>query len=112
MSSGGGGAAAWISLAIAGGLEIVWAISMKYSAGFTRLWASVLTVAAALASFYFLSRALDSLPVGTAYAGWTGIGAVGTALLGMILFGEPRTALRLLCIALIVAGMVGLKLAK
>ena len=85
---------------------------MKYSAGFTRFWASVLTVAAALASFYFLSRALDSLPVGTAYAVWTGIGAVGTALLGMILFGEPRTALRLLCMALIVAGMVGLKLAK
>lgn len=112
MSPGGSGAAAWISLAIAGGLEIVWAISMKYSAGFTRLWASVLTVAAALASFFFLSRALDSLPVGTAYAVWTGIGAVGTALLGMILFGEPRTALRLLCMALIVAGMVGLKLAK
>ena len=112
MSQAGSGSAAWISLAIAGGLEIVWAISMKYSAGFTRLWASVLTVAAALASFYFLSRALDSLPVGTAYAVWTGIGAVGTALLGMILFGEPRTALRLLCMALIVAGMVGLKLAK
>ena len=107
-----GGSAAWISLAIAGALEIVWAISMKYSAGFSRLWASVLTVGAALASFYFLSRALDSLPVGTAYAVWTGIGAVGTALLGMILFGEPRSALRLLCMALIVAGMVGLRFAK
>ncbi len=112
MSPAGGSAAAWISLAIAGGLEIVWAISMKYSAGFSRLRASVLTVAAALASFYFLSRALNSLPVGTAYAVWTGIGAVGTALLGMILFGEPRSALRLLCMALIVAGMVGLKIAK
>jgi len=106
------GSAAWVSLAIAGALEIVWAISMKYSAGFSRLWASVLTVGAALASFYFLSRALDSLPVGTAYAVWTGIGAVGTALLGMILFGEPRSALRLLCMALIVAGMVGLRFAK
>jgi quaternary ammonium compound-resistance protein SugE len=72
----------------------------------------MLTVGAALASFYFLSRALDSLPVGTAYAIWTGIGAVGTALLGMILFGEPRSALRLLCMALIVAGMVGLRFAK
>ena len=112
MSAPVGGPSAWLSLAIAGGLEIVWAISMKYSAGFSRLWASVLTVAAALASFYFLSRALDSLPVGTAYAVWTGIGAVGTALLGMVLFGEPRSALRLSCIALIVAGMVGLKLAK
>jgi len=112
LSPAGGAAAAWISLAIAGALEIVWAISMKYSAGFSRLWASMLTVGAALASFYFLSRALDSLPVGTAYAIWTGIGAVGTALLGMILFGEPRSALRLLCMALIVAGMVGLRFAK
>jgi quaternary ammonium compound-resistance protein SugE len=112
LSPAGEAAAAWISLAIAGVLEIVWAISMKYSAGFSRLWASMLTVGAALASFYFLSRALHSLPVGTAYAIWTGIGAVGTALLGMILFGEPRSALRLLCMALIVAGMVGLRFAK
>jgi len=112
LTPAGGATAAWISLAIAGALEIVWAISMKYSAGFSRLWASMLTVGAALASFYFLSRALDSLPVGTAYAIWTGIGAVGTALLGMILFGEPRSALRLLCMALIVAGMVGLRFAK
>jgi quaternary ammonium compound-resistance protein SugE len=101
---------AWIYLSIAGILEIVWAISMKYSAGFSKVLPSVVTVAAALASFYFLSQALDSLPVGTAYAVWTGIGAVGTALLGMALFGESHSILRLACIGLIVAGMVGLKL--
>jgi quaternary ammonium compound-resistance protein SugE len=102
---------AWVYLSIAGVLEIVWAIAMKYSAGFSRVWPSVMTVAAALASFYFLSEALNSLPVGTAYAVWTGIGAVGTALLGMALFGESHSVLRLSCIGLIVAGMVGLKLA-
>ena len=102
---------AWIYLSIAGVLEIIWAIAMKGSGGFSRLWPSVITVGAALASFYFLSQALDSLPVGTAYAVWTGIGAVGTALLGMALFGESHSAARLLCIAMIVAGMVGLKLA-
>ena len=102
---------AWTYLSIAGVLEIVWAIAMKYSAGFSRVWPSILTVTAALASFYFLSQALDSLPVGTAYAVWTGIGAVGTALLGMALFGESHSILRLSFIGLIVLGMVGLKLA-
>ena len=110
--SPGGESNAWGLLLIAGVLEVVWAIAMKRSAGFTRAGAGAVTVVAALASFYFLSRALKSLPVGTAYAVWTGIGAVGTALLGMALFDEPRTGLRLVCIALIVAGMIGLKLAK
>ena len=99
----------WIQLMIAGILEIVWAIGMKYSAGFSRLWPSLITVAAALASFYYLSLALHTLPVGTAYAVWTGIGAVGTALLGILLFGESVSALRLLCILLIVGGILGLK---
>jgi quaternary ammonium compound-resistance protein SugE len=82
---------------------------MKYAEGFTRLWASVLTITAMLISFYLLSVALKTLPVGTGYAVWTGIGAVGTAILGMILFDEPRDTARLLCILLIVAGIVGLK---
>ena len=103
---------AWVFLILAGGLEIVWAIAMKSSAGFSRFWPSTITMAAALASFYFLSHSLVVLPVGTAYAVWTGIGAVGTALLGMMLFGESHSPLRLLCILLIVAGMLGLKLAK
>jgi quaternary ammonium compound-resistance protein SugE len=100
---------AWIQLLVAGVLEIVWAIGMKYSAGFSRLWPSVITVAAALASFYYLSLALHTLPVGTAYAVWTGIGAVGTALLGILLFGESVSAMRLACIFLIVCGILGLK---
>ena len=100
---------AWIHLLVAGILEIVWAIGMKYSAGFSRLWPSVITVVAALASFYYLSLALHTLPLGTAYAVWTGIGAVGTALLGILLFGESVSALRLACILLIVGGILGLK---
>jgi len=100
---------AWLQLTIAGLLEIVWAIGMKYSAGFSRLWPSVITVVAALASFYYLSLALHTLPVGTAYAVWTGIGAVGTALLGILLFGESVSALRIACILLIVIGILGLK---
>jgi len=103
---------AWVYLIVAGGLEVVWAIAMKSSAGFSRLWPSALTVGGALASFCFLGLALGSLPVGTAYAVWTGIGAVGTALLGMALYGESHSGVRLLCIALIIAGMVGLKLAR
>lgn len=101
---------AWVYLFFAGVLEIVWAVGLKYTEGFTRLWPSVGTIAAMCASFALLGLALKSLPIGTAYAVWTGIGAVGTATLGMILFGEPRDALRLLCIALIVAGILGLKL--
>jgi quaternary ammonium compound-resistance protein SugE len=99
----------WIYLFIAGLLEIGWAIGLKYTEGWTRLVPSVLTGAAMIASFYFLSVAVKSLPIGTAYAVWTGIGTVGAAVLGMILFDEPRDALRILCILLIVAGIAGLK---
>ncbi len=101
---------AWIYLFIAGLLEIVWAIGLKYTEGFTKLWPSVGTAAAMILSFTFLSQALKTLPVGTGYAIWTGIGAVGTALLGIMLFGESREAGRIVCILLIVAGIVGLKL--
>lgn len=100
---------AWTLLVLAGLLEVVWAVSMKLSEGFTRLWPSVITVAFMIASFLCLALALRELPVGTAYAVWTGIGAVGTAVLGMVLFGESRDAIRLGCILLIVAGIVGLK---
>jgi quaternary ammonium compound-resistance protein SugE len=101
---------AWGALLIAGLFEVGWAIGLKYTDGWTRLWPSVATVAAMVASFYFLSLALKVLPIGTAYAVWTGVGAVGTALLGMILLGEPATAARLACILLIVGGILGLKL--
>lgn len=101
---------AWINLAIAGLLEIAWAIGLKYTDGFSRLWPSIVTVAAMVASFYFLAQALKTLPVGTGYAVWTGIGAVGTASLGIILFGESSSFPRLFCILLIIAGIVGLKL--
>ncbi len=101
---------AWIVLFFAGLCEIGWAVGLKYTAGFSRLWPSVATVAAMLASVVLLGWSLKVLPLGTAYAVWTGIGAVGTAVLGMLLFGEPREAARLACIALIVAGIVGLKL--
>jgi quaternary ammonium compound-resistance protein SugE len=102
---------AWTYLLIAGVLEIFWAISLKYTDGFSKLWPSVSTIAGMIASFYFLAQALKTIPVGTGYAIWTGIGAAGTAILGIILFAEPASALRLLCIALIVAGIIGLKLA-
>jgi quaternary ammonium compound-resistance protein SugE len=102
---------AWIYLLIAGLFEIGWAIGLKYTDGWTRLWPSVLTILAMIVSILFLNMAMKSLPVGTAYAAWTGIGAVGTVILGIYLFGEPATAARLACIALIVAGIVGLKLA-
>jgi quaternary ammonium compound-resistance protein SugE len=101
---------AWVWLVLAGLLEIVWAIGLKYTDGFTRLWPSVITVAAMIASVYFLAVAVRTIPIGTGYAVWTGIGAVGVAILGMILFGEPRTLLRIGSILLIVAGIVGLKL--
>ena len=96
---------------MAGLLEIGWAIGLKYTHGFTRLWPSVGTVLAMVASLGLLGIALRTLPVGTAYAIWTGVGTVGTAILGIVLFREPATAMRLACIALIVAGIVGLKLA-
>ncbi|MCK1425330.1 quaternary ammonium compound efflux SMR transporter SugE [Bradyrhizobium sp. 180] len=100
---------AWSILLIAGLLEITWAIGLKYTEGFTRPVPSVVTLAAMAGSVILLGLALKSLPVGTAYAVWTGIGAVGTATLGIILFGEPATAFRLASIALIVAGIAGLK---
>lgn len=100
----------WLHLIIAGLLEVAWAIGLKQSDGWTRLWPSVITGLLMIASFFFLSLALRTLPIGTAYAIWTGIGAVGTALVGIYVFGEPRTAARLVCIVLIVAGIVGLKI--
>ena len=99
----------WLTLTLAGLLEIGWAVGLKYADGFTRPVPSVLTLAAMVASMWLLAQSARTLPIGTAYAVWTGIGAVGTAVLGMVLFGEPRTALRLTCIVLIVAGIVGLK---
>jgi len=101
---------AWLILLAAGLLEIVWSVSMKASQGFTRLPLTILTIAAAWASFILLGISLKSLPVGTAYAVWTGIGAIGAATLGVILFHEPLTAARIGCIALIVAGITGLRL--
>ena len=103
---------AWLSVFIAGVFETVWAVGLKYSDGFSRLWPSVLTIGAMLISFWLLSYALKTLPVGTTYAVWTGIGAAGTALLGMLLFGESRDAARLVCIGLIIAGIVGLRLVE
>jgi quaternary ammonium compound-resistance protein SugE len=103
-------ALAWFYLVVAGILEIVWAIGLKYTEGFTRLVPSLITIAAMIVSVWFLALALRAIPVGTGYAVWTGIGAVGTAILGIALFGEPATAARLACIGLIVAGIVGLKL--
>lgn len=101
--------AAWLALGIAGLLEVVWATSMKYSNGFTRLWPSVVTVVTMLASFLLLAQAMRVLPLGTAYAVWTGIGAVGAAIVGIVVLGEPRTALRIAFIAMIVGGIAGLK---
>jgi len=101
---------AWFVLFVAGVLEVTWAIGLKYTEGFTRPVPSVLTLAAMAGSVLLLGLALKTLPIGTAYAVWTGIGAVGTAALGIILFGEPATAFRLASIGLIVAGIAGLKL--
>ncbi len=101
---------AWIYLFVAGVFETAWAIGLKYSAGFTKLGPSIFTFITMLISLYLLSLALRTLPVGTGYAVWTGIGAVGTAILGMLLFDESRAIPRILCIVLIVAGIVGLKL--
>ena len=101
---------AWWILVLAGLFEIGWAIGLKYTDGFTRLWSSLGTAAAMAVSVVMLAIAMRSLPVGTAYAVWTGIGAVGTAILGMVLFAEPATAARIGCIGLIVAGIAGLKL--
>jgi len=100
---------AWWVLFLAGLLEIGWAIGLKYTYGFTKLWPSLWTLAAMGLSFAFLSYALKTLPVGTAYAVWTGIGVVGTAILGILLFGEALSILRLVCILLIVTGIAGLR---
>lgn len=102
---------AWLILVVAGLCEIGWAIGLKYTEGFTRLWPSIATAASMLVSLGLLGLAMKTLPVGTAYAVWVGIGAAGTLVLGMLLFGEPATPLRLASAALIVAGLVGLKLA-
>jgi quaternary ammonium compound-resistance protein SugE len=103
---------AWLSVFVAGVFETVWAVGLKYSDGFSRLWPSVLTIGAMMISFGLLSYAMKTLPVGTTYAVWTGIGAAGTALLGMLLFGESRDAARLVCIGLIIAGILGLRLVE
>jgi len=103
---------AWIYLIIAGVLEIGWAIGLKYTAGFSKLWPSVATLCAMVASFALLAAALKTIPVGTGYAVWTGIGAAGTAIIGMMFLGESREVLRILCIVLIIVGVVGLKFAS
>jgi quaternary ammonium compound-resistance protein SugE len=104
-------ATAWFALFLAGLLEIGWALGLKYSDGLTRFWPSVATMAAIAMSFGLIGVSLKSLPFGTVYAVWTGIGAAGTMLVGMVAFGEPAGALRVMCLALIVVGIVGLKLA-
>ena len=101
----------WILLIIAGLLEVGWAIGLKYTEGFTRLWPSVLTLTAMACSVLLLGMAMKSLPVGTSYAVWVGIGAIGTAILGIVLFGESASAGRLISLGLILAGIIGLKLA-
>jgi quaternary ammonium compound-resistance protein SugE len=103
---------AWVYLLLAGLFEIGFAVCLKSTEGFTRLWFSIATVLAAAASLWLLTRALRSIPVGTAYAVWTGIGAVGVAALGIVLFSESASPARLLCIAVIVAGVIGLKFAS
>jgi quaternary ammonium compound-resistance protein SugE len=100
----------WVYLVTAGFFEVGWAMGLKYSQGFTKILPSVITVAGMVASFYFLSLSLKSLPLGNAYAIWTGIGTVGTVVLGIILFKEPINVMRMICIALIVIGIVGLKM--
>lgn len=102
----------WLLLVIAGAFEVWWAVGLKYSEGFTRLFPSVLTVIGMIASFYFLSLALKELPLGTAYAIWTGIGTIGTVILGIVLFKEAIDPIRLICIGFIVIGIIGLKLAS
>ena len=101
---------AWIYLLLAGLFEVVWAIGLKYTEGFTRLWPTVGTVTAMVIRIVLLEMAVKTLPIGTAYAIWTGIGAVGAVALGIVLFGDPATLPRLLCVALIVVGIIGLKL--
>jgi quaternary ammonium compound-resistance protein SugE len=101
---------AWLFLVLAGFLEIGWAIGLKYTHGFTRLGPSLITLACMALSFFLLALSLKTIPLGTAYAVWTGIGAIGTVLLGMLLFGESREIGRVLCLLMIVVGIIGLKL--
>ncbi|MCY4756389.1 quaternary ammonium compound efflux SMR transporter SugE [Pelomonas aquatica] len=103
---------AWMLLIIAGLCEVGWAIGLKYTEGFTRLWPSVGTVLAMIVSLWLLGLAMKTLPVGTAYGVWVGVGAVGTVVLGIVLLGEPATVARLVSVGLIVAGIVGLKLSS
>ncbi|SFE03667.1 quaternary ammonium compound efflux SMR transporter SugE [Nitrosomonas sp. Nm166] len=102
---------AWVILVTAGLFEVVWAIGLKYTEGFTRLWPTLGTILAIIISLWLLGIAMKSLPVGTAYSIWVGVGAVGTVILGIVLFDEPANAARLVSIALIIAGVIGLKLA-
>jgi quaternary ammonium compound-resistance protein SugE len=99
----------WVFLITAGLFEIAWAIGLKYTEGFTRLWPTIATAGAMLVSIALLGLAMKTLPVGTAYAIWTGIGTVGTVILGMVLLGEPTSAARIICILMIVGGIIGLK---
>ncbi len=101
---------AWMLLLVAGLLEVVWAVGLKYTQGFTRLVPSMVTVSAMIVSVWLLALAMKTLPVGTAYAVWTGIGVIGAVILGILLFGESASPARLACIALIISGIVGLKL--
>jgi len=101
---------AWLALLVAGLLEIAWAFGLKYSDGLTRFWPTVATVVAILLSFALMAQALRSLPFGTAYAIWTGIGAAGSIIVGMVIFSEPIDPVRIICLMLIVVGMIGLKL--
>lgn len=102
---------AWVILVLAGLFEVGWAIGLKYTAGFTRLWPTIWTILAMIISIWLLGLAMKSLPVGTAYSIWVGVGAVGTVILGIVLFGESANAARLISVALIIAGIIGLKLA-
>ena len=102
---------AWVILVIAGLFEVGWAIGLKYTEGFTRLWPAVWTASAMIISLWLLGIAMTSLPVGTAYSIWVGVGAVGTVVLGIVLLGEPANVARLISVALIIAGIIGLKLA-
>ena len=101
----------WIMLVTAGLFEVGWAIGLKYTKGFTRLWPTVWTLLAMVVSLWLLGVSMKSLPVGTAYTVWVGVGSVGTVILGIVLFGEPANAGRLISVALIIAGIIGLKLA-
>ena len=101
----------WIILVLAGLFEVGWAIGLKYTEGFTRLWPTVWTILAMLVSLWLLGIAMKSLPIGTAYSVWVGVGAAGTVILGIALFNEPANAFRLVSVALIIAGIVGLRLA-